>query len=238
MLNSLEHNNNSAPAWHIFCDFDGTITFFDVTDSLLERFADPEWKAVEEEWEQGRIGSKECLSRQVRLLDMTLDELDNHLEQINIDPAFAAFAEVARGRGFPINIVSDGLDYSIRHVLGRHGIFGLPVFANRLHQAGERKWEIAFPNAGRECKIASGHCKCATMERIQLPAQGQALLIGDGRSDFCAAGQASMVFAKGKLAEYCARHNLPHYAIEGFAEALPLLERLDPETAKASFVPS
>lgn len=232
MLNSQKHNNNLTPAWNIFCDFDGTITFFDVTDSLLERFARPGWEAIEEEWEQGRIGSKECLSRQVQLLDMCPAELDGHLNQIDIDPGFTAFLKAARDRGFPVTIVSDGLEYSIRYILGRHQIHGLPIFANRLHRAGERKWKITFPYCGHSCGFASGHCKCATMERIQPPAQGKVLLIGDGRSDFCAAEQASMVFAKGKLAEYCAHNNLPHYAIKDFTEASPLLERLNPVNAK------
>lgn len=227
MSESLKHDGNLTPAWNIFCDFDGTITFFDVTDSLLQRFARPEWEAIEEEWEQGRIGSEECLSRQARLLDMAPDELDGHLNQIAIDPDFAAFLKAAQDRRFPVTIVSDGLDYSIRYILGRHGIHGLPIFANRLHRAGERKWTIAFPYSARGCDFAAGHCKCATMRHIPLPARGKVLLVGDGRSDFCAAEQANMVFAKGKLAEYCARNRLPHHAIEGFAEALPLLERLE-----------
>ena len=231
MSDSLKHSSNLAPVWDIFCDFDGTITFFDVTDSLLERFAQPEWTAIEEEWAQGRIGSKECLSRQVQLLDMSLAELDDHLNQIDVDPGFAAFLMAAQNRGFPITIVSDGLDYSIRSILNRHKIHGLPIFANKLHQAGERKWRITFPYAGRNCDFASGHCKCATIGRMQPTARRKVLLIGDGKSDFCAAEQANMVFAKGKLAEHCARKGLPHYAIEGFTDALPLLERFDPETA-------
>ena len=177
MSDSLKHSSNLAPVWDIFCDFDGTITFFDVTDSLLERFAQPEWTAIEEEWAQGRIGSKKCLSRQVQLLDMSLAELDDHLNQIDVDPGFAAFLMAAQNRGFPITIVSDGLDYSIRSILGRHKIHGLPIFANKLHQAGERKWRITFPHAGRNCDFASGHCKCATIGRMQPTARRKVLQI-------------------------------------------------------------
>src|SRR5471032_695977 len=44
--------------WHIVCDFDGTITRTDVIDTILERFADPSWEAVEDEWLSGKIGSR------------------------------------------------------------------------------------------------------------------------------------------------------------------------------------
>lgn len=225
----LKHYDNLEQPWDIFCDFDGTITFFDVTDSLLERFARPGWKVIEQEWEQGLIGSRECLDRQIQLLDMTHNELDHHLSQVEIDPDFVAFVEVTQARGYPMMIVSDGLDYSIRHILNRYNITGLPIFANQLHPIGKRSWKLTFPNFNKACGFASGHCKCATMNRVQLPVvnQRRTLLIGDGRSDFCAAEEADFVFAKHKLTGHCIEQNLPHYAIQSFADAIRLLEHLD-----------
>lgn len=52
----------------VFVDFDGTISLEDTTDVILERFADPEWRTVEAEWLAGRIGSRECLARQIDLV--------------------------------------------------------------------------------------------------------------------------------------------------------------------------
>ena len=49
-----------------FIDFDGTITLEDVVDRVLDRFASGEWKKVEREWVEGKIGSRECLSRSPR----------------------------------------------------------------------------------------------------------------------------------------------------------------------------
>ena len=51
-----------------FIDFDGTITLEDVVDRVLDRFASGEWKKVEREWVEGKIGSRECLSRQMSLV--------------------------------------------------------------------------------------------------------------------------------------------------------------------------
>jgi 2-hydroxy-3-keto-5-methylthiopentenyl-1-phosphate phosphatase len=52
------------------------------------------------------------------------------------------------------------------------------------------------------------------------------LLIGDGASDFCAAGEADYVFAKHRLIEHCRHAAIPHTSIVGFADAIGLLPSL------------
>jgi 2-hydroxy-3-keto-5-methylthiopentenyl-1-phosphate phosphatase len=54
----------------IICGFDDTITLKDSTDLLLNRFADPCWLDIENEWLKGKIGSRECLERQLRFVRM------------------------------------------------------------------------------------------------------------------------------------------------------------------------
>ena len=39
----------------VFCDFDGTITQVDVTDQILDQFAHPSWREIEQEWVLGRL---------------------------------------------------------------------------------------------------------------------------------------------------------------------------------------
>jgi 2,3-diketo-5-methylthio-1-phosphopentane phosphatase len=211
--------------WTILCDFDGTIAVDDTTDTLLERFARPGWEALERDWRAGRIGSQACMAGQVALFDMDRAELDAHLAARAIDPAFAAFVTAAHGRGVHIEVLSDGLDYAIRTVLGREGLDVLPITSNRLEPAGARAWRLAFPNASALCRVASGTCKCARAEKARM-ARKRVLLIGDGASDFCLAATADFVFAKDKLIAHCAANDLPHAAIRGFDDALALLPRL------------
>ena len=226
-------------AWHIFCDFDGTIATVDVTDTLLERLAAPAWQEVEQAWKAGRIGSRECLSRQVSMLDMSREQLDRHLDTIEIDPDFPAFVTEARALGHTLMIVSDGLDLAIRRILARYRLDDLPLLANALEPQGERAWWLAFPHCDPGCRVASGHCKCASVRRCQPAAASRrrTLLIGDGASDFCAAHQVDLVFAKDKLIGHCARHDLPHFPIQGFADARRLLGALDRITASLPLKP-
>ena len=67
-----------------------------------------------------------------------------------------------------------------------------------------------------------GTCKCA----LAGPAATLAIMVGDGRSDFCAAGQAKWVLAKGALAGHCRQSGIPHTAIEGFADAIDAFRTL------------
>jgi 2-hydroxy-3-keto-5-methylthiopentenyl-1-phosphate phosphatase len=211
--------------WTILCDFDGTIALDDITDTVLERFARPGWEVLEADWRGGRINSHDCMAGQVALLDMDRAEFDAHLAERIIDPAFAAFVKAAHAAGVHLEVLSDGLDYSIRTILARYALDWLPVTANQLESVGEREWRLAFPNASAMCRVASGTCKCARADAAQATRK-RVLLIGDGASDFCVAAAADFVFAKGKLAAHCRAKGIRHAPIDDFADALNLLPDL------------
>jgi 2-hydroxy-3-keto-5-methylthiopentenyl-1-phosphate phosphatase len=214
----------SVPSpWTILCDFDGTIAVEDVIDSLLERYARPGWEALERDWRDGLIGSRECMAGQVGLLDVSREELDAHLDGLWIDHAFPAFVREARASGTPIRIVSDGLDYAIHAILGRYGLDDLPRAANHLNAVAPRQWRLDSPYGREGC--ASGTCKCACVEQAR-GAGAKTLLIGDGASDFCAADRVDFVFAKNRLIEHCRAAGIPYVPITGFEEAVELLPAL------------
>ena len=210
-------------AWTIFCDFDGTISDRDVTDTLLEHFGLPGWQALETRWLAGEIGSQACMAGQIALLDMSRQELDDLLSHVRIDESFLRFTRLVARYGIPLHIVSDGMDYPIYWLLERQGITDIPVVANVLEQTGERRWRLRSPWASADCRSASGVCKCAVMRQR---AWGPSLLVGDGRSDFCLAHEATHVFAKGSLLAECRRDGLPHTAVNNFSEACDALEAL------------
>jgi len=219
--------------WVIQCDFDGTISLRDVTDALLERFGRPGWLDLEARWVAGEIGSAECMAGQVALLEASPAELDGFLDGLAIDPHFAAFAAAARRLSIPLEVVSDGLDHVIRRILQRHGLSGFTVLANHLVQAGERQWRLTSPHAAAACVGACGTCKCALLAN-QAQGRRKTLLVGDGRSDFCVAGQADFVLAKGKLVDYCVRHGIAHAEFDTFEDALArMLETVEHPRVRA-----
>lgn len=211
-------------SWNILCDFDGTISVEDVIDSLLDRYGRPGWEVLEQNWRAGRIGSRECMTGQVGLLEMSRDELDEHLGELWIDHAFPDFVAHTRAAGVPMRIVSDGLDYAIHKILGRYGLDDLPLAANHLSPAAvPNHWQLTSPFQAAGCR--SGTCKCACAEQARAGG-ARTLLIGDGASDFCAADRVDFVFAKHRLIEHCRAAGIPYVAITGFEDALELLPRL------------
>lgn len=209
--------------YSIFCDFDGTISQTDVTDVLLGAYALPAWHDIEESWQAGRIGARECMREQVALLRCDAGELDALADGVAIDPRFPAFVAACREAAIPVTVLSDGLDYVIGRVLRNHGLADLPVRANRLRRLGTRRYALSFPYGRTPCLSASGTCKCALMRALR-PSGSQAILIGDGASDFCAAREAAdFVFAKDALLDYCRQSSLPHAAYTDFSDVQRLL---------------
>jgi len=231
MLQSVPASTAAThPEWLVICDFDGTIADCDVTDGILTRFALPEWEQVETEWKAGMIGSRECMSRQVELVRATRDELDAYLDTVRIDPHFSAFVSDCSASGLPVIIVSDGIDYAIQRILARHGLDHLLRASNHLVATGGNTYRLDFPNSNAHCRAGSGTCKCAfSSGRAGL---AKRLLVGDGSSDFCLAGEADLVFAKSKLLQRCRERQLPHRDCPNFSVARGLLADLGVAPAK------
>ena len=212
---------------NIVCDFDGTIAPIDVTDLVLEHFADPAWLELEAAWKAGQLASRTCMERQVALLRCSRSALDALLDDVDIDPAFPAFVRDCQSRGHKLTVVSDGLDYAINRIMRRHKIPRVAVFANRMVQTSLDRYRLEFPFGSETC--GSGVCKC----RFRAHA-GPTLLIGDGRSDFCIAGVADVTIAKGALLERCRRDGLPVLPFDTFADVRAVVDRLLPQPLQAS----
>ncbi len=222
----------AARTWSVVCDFDGTIAIEDFVDRLLERHADPAWRAVEEEWKSGRIGSRECLRRQIDMVRCSPDQFARLVTGMKIDSGFASFVALCRQNMLPLRIVSDGLDVAIRAILAAHDLDGLAIHANRLEHRADRHMGILFPEARENCIAASGMCKCAQAETAAREAIAVAgapvhtLLIGDGASDFCAARAADFVLAKGSLARFCTEQNIAFAPFNDFFDVCRLVTAL------------
>jgi 2-hydroxy-3-keto-5-methylthiopentenyl-1-phosphate phosphatase len=216
----------------VFLDFDGTVSRADVVDAILERYAGPEWLRVEEEWRAGRLGSRECLRRQMALVRAAPGAIDSLVDAIGIDEGFAALLEVCAAGGVPVHIVSDGFDYCIGRLLrlapetAQAAVQAVQVRASHLEPAGGGEWRTAFPFPEEPCVHGCATCKPAVMR--ELTPEGRAVVfVGDGLSDRYAAAAADLVFAKDKLATYCVEQDIVHVPFRSLSDvAVNLNERL------------
>ena len=214
----------------VFLDFDGTITRRDATDAILEAYADPQWLRIEEEWNAGRISSRECLRAQMAMVRATHKQIDALLDGIEVDAGFVPLLETGAAHGVPIHIVSDGFDYCIRRILSRPWLGlapylqGVQIVSSHLEPDGTR-WQVGFLSFDEACVHGCGTCKPATMELLN-PTDRPTLFVGDGLSDQHAASRADLVFAKDKLASYCDERAILYTPYDNLATIARRLDEL------------
>ena len=233
---------SSRHSWVVLCDFDGTISRLDGTDALLQAFALPGWEPLEARWQAGDLTALDCMRGQIALLAVSAQELVRFASELPLDETLPEFVAACAGRGFPVVVASDGLDQLILPALVRLGLSELPVSSGVLHRVAGDRYELTAPAASARCMAGSVTCKCAIANRLSEQPSGprrKVLVIGDGRSDFCAATNvADFVFARGSLLEHCRQSAIACLAFESFSEAARLLVQLNDLDAASNKPPS
>jgi 2,3-diketo-5-methylthio-1-phosphopentane phosphatase len=168
-----------------------------VLDSVIEKFSvTRDWELLEQAWQKGEIGSRQCLEGQLRGIRITKNELSNYLCAIKLDRQVIAFLDLLRGVGISPVILSDGFTFFIHSILTNNHISGLKVYANALTFRHQRLLP-SFPLAHSFCSHCA-HCKTGTIAGEVCPDK-KAIYIGDGLADVCPARYADIVFAKNAL---------------------------------------
>ncbi len=209
------HTNIGAPlllpgprSAEVWIDFDGTLTQGDVVDGLIRSFAVTDhWRALEADWQAGRIGSQACLAGQFDLVRIADDELEAFLDSVSLDPGAPSLLNMLRGWRVPVTILSDGIDWFIDRILRAGGVEPPPIRSNRLVRA-EETLRLECPHQSAACSSAAAHCKCASLAALET-AGTRRVYIGDGQSDLCVARKAHVRFAKGVLATRLTDEGLP-----------------------------
>jgi 2-hydroxy-3-keto-5-methylthiopentenyl-1-phosphate phosphatase len=223
VLPQIEHRQlPAAQAAQVWIDFDGTLAGRDVLDDLIRRFSrDDSWKMIEERWQAGLIGSRQCLEQQLALLDLSNEELNAFLDSVPLDPGAVGLLKFLEKFEVPAAILSDGIDRFIRKIIRRHGVTNLPVRSNTIRRKG-RSMELHCPHSKESCSSASAHCKCGSAEAIGDVNRGT-IYIGDGRSDLCASRKADFVFAKNVLARLLDEEGIPYVRYATLADVQHVL---------------
>ena len=186
--------------WAVACDFDGTVTTKDIAEEILRKYTGDAWLSIEKEYREGKIGSREALSRQFALVRASKDDIIScALKSATVRRGFKSFVDSCRKTGIPFVILSEGLDFYIEPVLTKAGV-DAKFEANSAAFAGDRisiifrDSEKKSPNTGvrKEARV------------IAFQKQGRKVLyIGDGYSDMDAAKHADVLLARGALLKKC-----------------------------------
>ncbi|HHH83385.1 MAG TPA: hypothetical protein ENL35_10410 [Chloroflexi bacterium] len=183
----------------VLSDFDGTITPVQTMEFLYSRFAACGLEFARR-WDRGEISTMEEITSTFATVQASREEMEQALDTIPLEDGFLEFFHLCRDLGHPFAIVSDGLEWYIRHILQRHGLEQVPVYANQIH-FGEDGFRFTFPWSHPDQPMR-GVSKPRII-RIYHDRGYRVAFIGDGRSDTDALDVADLIFARGWLAEHC-----------------------------------
>jgi len=216
----------------ILCDFDGTITTRDITNTLCRAFIPERWAEVEQLWETGVISATECYELEYEALGFRRQGIDAFLLATDIDPGTGRLLQAARELGWEFLIVSAGFDYYIETVLGRHGL-SAPYVANYLYfdEGGVPRFDF-LAHDDPECRRFKHPCAgCKPLTFDAWKAKGYRIaFVGDGSTDFCMAehfaakaGPGDLLFAKTRLLDYCRQQGVPAIPYDTLADVAEVI---------------
>lgn len=179
-----------------------------------------DWRALDDQYSDGMIGSRECMVKQWACIPDDVDAATRHAvaAEVPLDPAFGPLVIALRDRGAEVAIVSDGFGY---YVHDRIAPFGVPVITNEIDFATNT---VRFPNANPDCVDCAncGTCKRRVIE--EASARGRTtVFVGDGVSDRYAARAAEVVFATEALAHWCDDQGIPYSRFDTLADVVAQL---------------
>lgn len=203
--------------YRVFCDFDGTLAANDVGNAVFTHFGEEDhWWHLFDEWKNARIDGREMWRRQAAVMRMTKAELDDFTAMQPIDPAFPAFVRFCNKHGFPVYVVSDGMDAYIERILAYNGLSDLHIRSNHLDIDEAGRLSVSFPYYEKGCGQCA-NCKGNHIRRETKPDE-TSVFIGDGYSDLCALDAADIVFAKDALLKYCRENNISCVPFKDFKD--------------------
>ncbi len=209
----------------VFCDFDGTISRRDIGYNLFHHFSGGKNDELLPAWIEGTLSTRDCLRQEAAMVHASPETILAFLDDFRIDETFVTFEERCRAAGVPVTVMSEGLDFYIKHVLSRYGLGHLPLKCN-LGFLEKGTIRVEFPHKNLTCRDC-GNCKGERISEFRQIAPGcRTVFVGDGYSDACAAKEADVLFAKKDLQTYCEKHNIEYYSYDTFDDVTSKLLRL------------
>lgn len=200
----------------VFCDFDGTITRRDVGYNIFHHFSGGRNDELLPDWKAGRMTTRECLRREAAMVKASAEEIYRFIDRFEIDPGFLSFVDLCGKNDCPVIVASDGLDFYIKYILGKHGLgeMGLKTNVGRPESGG---LTVEFPHENHTCSHC-GVCKGERIQQFRQETRGvyRIVFVGDGYSDACATREADIILAKKDLERYCLEHNISYFKYDNF----------------------
>ncbi len=204
------------------CDFDGTVTYKDVSFLLLDAFVGFEWRDYLDQYQEGKISVGEFSRKSFGMVKASRQQMLGFIKnRVRIRPGFKQFVQFCRSKDFRLVIVSNGLGFYIDDILKNLG-----QVDTEYHAA-----ETVFNPEGLQVRYVSPESKTidtdfklSFMEKF-LNEGYEVVYIGDGNSDFVPAQKCHHIFATSSLLRRCKYHDLACTPFSDFFDIIKVMEK-------------
>lgn len=207
------------------CDFDGTITEGEISHLLLGEFARGDWRSIVDEFVAGRMPVMECMEECFAMVHTGEAEMINFLRRnshVVMRHGFKEFHDYYREQGHRLLVVSNGVVFYIKYILGSIGLGDIEIRAasSEMRPDGLR---IVFNGPdGKPVRTDFNEVYTKYLENEGY----RVVSVGDSISDVITARRAAHVFATGTLVDYCRNEGLTFTPFQTFGEVVRGMEAL------------
>lgn len=209
----------------LFTDWDGTVTLQDSNDYLTDThgMGYEARRVINEQILANTKSFRDGFREMLQSVNLTFDQcIEFLLKDVQLDPGFRDFYIWAREHNVPIVVLSGGMRPIIEALLvqlvGKEAIKETQIVCNDVKIHPDGKWEIVYHDDS-----SFGHDKSMEIKPYAaLPAEERPIMFyaGDGVSDFSAARETDLLFAKqGKdLITYCNTEGVPYKEFQTYSD--------------------
>jgi 2-hydroxy-3-keto-5-methylthiopentenyl-1-phosphate phosphatase len=182
------------------CDFDGTVTPEDVSFLILDAFGNQGWRQLLAQYKEGKISVAHFNTRAFTAVKTDKETLVRFVrDKARMRPGFQDLLSYCQRQGFRFVVVSNGLDFYIKTILGDIGAGNIEVFAAQTSFGADG---IEARYLGPQGEPLEDRFKEAYLRSFREGGY-RVIYAGNGFSDIAPASQASHVFATGELLTAC-----------------------------------
>jgi 2,3-diketo-5-methylthio-1-phosphopentane phosphatase len=218
----------------VLCDFDDTTAVENVAEMLMEHFSkDDSWRELRRQSRDRAMSLKEYQERAFRAMEAGREEMKDLVKaRATLRPYFKEMWLLCQSRNIPLAIATVGLDFYVEALLEREGLAEVPRYAVKTSftpQGITYEYPHSWDGSGASSFDVCGQwgtCKCSVLNKLR--GMGRSVLyVGDGRSDFCPASIADMIFARSQLAQLCRENGVEYTEFRDFQDVIRVLENWD-----------
>ena len=208
----------------VLSDFDGTVTLNDTFENVLEKFAQGDWRVVDDQYVKGEITLEECLRRQGAMVKASKPQILDEMDGVTMfRPGFDNLIDYCKTNQYPLVLVSAGLDFVIKHFLRRkkwRNKVELYAAAAKCTPTGIR-FDFPKPKDNRSISLKDD------IVRYYKTKADRVAYVGDGRWDLHALRNSDLRFTirGSKLAEICKEQDVQSTTVSDFKEVVTFLQR-------------